>query len=63
MAHISQDDVHTIAHINHVTNGLHDLSDELYEDLMERENEKAKQTAQHICKLMAELIQSLSDDI
>jgi|TARA_R100000479_G_scaffold70504_1_gene34175 hypothetical protein len=63
MAHISQDDVNTIAHINHVTNGLHDLSDELYEDLMERENEKAKQTAQHICKLMAELIQSLSDDI
>tara|TARA_Y100001937_G_C6925624_1_gene243743 strand:+ start:123 stop:314 length:192 start_codon:yes stop_codon:yes gene_type:complete len=63
MAHISQDDVNTIAHINSVTNGLHDLSDELYEDLMDRQNDKAKETAQHICKLMAELIQSLSDDI
>jgi len=39
------------------------LVDQLYEDLMDRDNEKAKQTAQQICKVMADLIQSLSDEI
>jgi len=63
MTRISKDDVNTIAHINHVTNSLHDMATELYEDLMERENDKAKESAQNICKIMAELIQSLNDDI
>ena len=63
MTRISKQDVSAIAHINHVTNGLHDLANELYEDLMDRENDKAKDSAQNICKLMAELIQSLNDDI
>jgi hypothetical protein len=63
MTRISKQDVNAISHINHVTNGLHDLATELYEDLMDRENDKAKDSAQNICKLMAELIQSLNDDI
>ena len=63
MTRISKQDVNAISHINHVTNGLHDLANELYEDLMDRENDKAKDSAQNICKLMAELIQSLNDDI
>jgi hypothetical protein len=63
MTRISKDDVNAIAHINHVTNSLHDMANELYEDLMDRENEKAKDSAQNICKIMAELIQSLNDDI
>ena len=60
---ISKNDNQSISHINHVTNSSHDLVDQLYEDLMDRDNEKAKQTAQQICKVMAELIQSLTDEI
>tara|TARA_R100001591_G_C4351256_1_gene183148 strand:+ start:3949 stop:4143 length:195 start_codon:yes stop_codon:yes gene_type:complete len=60
---ISKDDKQSIAHINHVTNSCHDLVNELYEDLMERNNDKAKTTAQHVCKVMADLIQSLTDEI
>ena len=63
MNKISQSDVNSIAHINHVTNECHVLVDNLYEDLMDRNNEDAKQTAQHLCKVMAELVQSLTDDI
>ena len=63
MSKISHDDVNAIAHINHVTNSCHDLVDDLYEDLMERNNEDAKQTAQNLCKAMADLIQSLTNDI
>ncbi len=63
MTKISRDDVSAIAHINHVTNGCHDLVDDLYEDLMDRNNENAKKTAQLICKSMADLIQSLTTDI
>ena len=63
MSGISRNDLEVIAHINYVTHNLHDLADDLYEDLMERDNETAKIKAQNICDLMQELIQSLSDDI
>ena len=60
---ISADDYQTIRHINYVTNHLHDSVNEIYEDLMDRENEKAKEKAQHICKVCADLIQSLTNEI
>tara|TARA_Y100001937_G_scaffold128005_1_gene202016 strand:- start:762 stop:953 length:192 start_codon:yes stop_codon:yes gene_type:complete len=63
MTKISEEDVGAIAHINHVANSLHDSVDELYEELMERDNNQAKDKAQEICRICAELIQSLSDDI
>ena len=46
-----------------MSNSLHDSVDELYEDLMDRDHEAAKLHAQHICKVCAELIQSLTDEI
>lgn len=63
MAKISADDLNAIAHVNHVSNSLHDSVDELYEDLMDRDHEAAKLHAQYICKVCAELIQSLTDEI
>ena len=60
---VSKHDHSSIAHIKHVTNESNDLVNKLYEDLMDRDNEKAKQTAQQICKVMADLIQSLTDEI
>jgi uncharacterized membrane protein YoaK (UPF0700 family) len=63
MSGISRNDVEVISHINYVTNNLHDLTDDLYEDLMERDNQSAKEKAKYIVNLMEELIQSLSDDI
>jgi|TARA_E500000331_G_C16907615_1_gene561979 hypothetical protein len=63
MNDISQDDVNAIKHINFVTNNSHDLVTELYEDLMERDHQQAKIKAQKICHVMAELIQSLSDEV
>ncbi|MAO23185.1 MAG: hypothetical protein CMJ25_20725 [Phycisphaerae bacterium] len=63
MSGISRNDVEVISHINYVSNNLHDLTDDLYEDLMERDNQSAKEKAKYIVNLMEELIQSLSDDI
>jgi len=63
MSGISRNDVEVISHINYVSNNLHDLTDDLYEDLMERDNRSAKEKAKYIVNLMEELIQSLSDDI
>ena len=45
MKGVSQDDVTTIQHINHVSNTVHDFADDLYEHLMDRENDQAKQKA------------------
>ncbi len=63
MAKISGEDVNAIAHINYVANNLHDSVNDLYEDLMDRDNEGAKEKAQEICRVCADLIQSLSDEI
>ena len=63
MKGVSQDDVTTIQHINHVSNTVHDFADDLYEHLMDRENDQAKQKAQELMKVLADLIQYLSDDL
>ncbi len=42
MSIVSSDDVKAIAHINYVTHTSHDLVDDLYEDLMERDHHQAK---------------------
>jgi len=60
---ISQGDTNFIKHINYVTNNSHDLITELYEDLMDRDHNQAKQKAQKVCKVMGDLIQSLSDEV
>jgi len=36
---------------------------DLYEELMDRDNKAAKDKAQEICRICADLIQSLSDEI
>ena len=60
---VSADDVQDINHINYVTNNLHSLTDNLYEDLMDRDHEDVKKKAKNIIHIMNELIKSLSDEI
>jgi hypothetical protein len=60
---ISADDIQAINHINYVSNSMHELTDELYEDLMDRDHEQAKLKAKNIIHIMNELIKSLSDEI
>ena len=42
MSKISKEDVNAISHINFVANSIHDFGTDIYEDLMERDHEKAK---------------------
>jgi hypothetical protein len=63
MKGVLPEDNRTIQHINHVSNTVHDFADDLYESLMDRENLEAKRKAQELMKFLADLIQSLSDDI
>lgn len=63
MARVWEEDTDTINHINYVSNSMHDLADELYEDLMERDNEKAIAKSKEVVNILQELIQSLSDEI
>ena len=63
MARVWEEDTDTINHINYVSNSMHDLADELYEDLMERDNEKAIEKSKEVVNILQELIQSLSDEI
>jgi hypothetical protein len=60
---VSADDVQAINHINYVTNNLHSLTDNIYEDLMDRDHEEVKKKAKNIIHIMNELIKSLSDEI
>ena len=63
MPRVAPEDTSTISHINYVTDSIHDFGDSLYDDLMEREHEAAKKNAQKLIKVLADLIQSLSDEI
>jgi|TARA_R110002050_G_scaffold292111_1_gene447233 predicted transcriptional regulator len=63
MSRIAKEDVQAISHINYVSNSIHDFGDDIYEDLMERDHEEAKKKAQNLIKILADLIQSLTDEI
>ena len=63
MSPINKEDTHAIAHINFICRHIHDFGDDLYESLMERENEEAKKKAKDLIKVLNDLIQSLSDEI
>tara|TARA_R110002050_G_scaffold483_1_gene3179 strand:+ start:512 stop:703 length:192 start_codon:yes stop_codon:yes gene_type:complete len=63
MSRIAPEDQSSINHIKYITDNIHDFSDELYEDLMDREHEIAKKKAQDLIKILADLIQSLSEEI
>ena len=63
MSRIAPEDQSSINHIKYITDSVHDFSNELYEDLMDREHENAKKKAQDLIKILADLIQSLSEEI
>jgi len=63
MSRIAPEDQSTINHIKYISNSIHSFGDNLYEDLMDREHENAKKKAQDLIKILADLIQSLSDEI
>tara|TARA_R100000742_G_C4279054_1_gene102763 strand:- start:2093 stop:2284 length:192 start_codon:yes stop_codon:yes gene_type:complete len=63
MPRVAKEDVNAIRHITYVSESIHQLGDDIYEDLMERENEEAKRKAQALIQILADLIQSLSDEI
>tara|TARA_Y100001972_G_scaffold79409_2_gene96452 strand:+ start:3079 stop:3270 length:192 start_codon:yes stop_codon:yes gene_type:complete len=63
MPRVAPEDASTIAHIKYVSDSIHAFGDNLYEDLMERDHEAAKKNAQELIKVLADLIQSLSDEI
>lgn len=63
MPRVAKEDVNAIRHITYVSESIHQLGDHIYEDLMERENEEAKKKAQTLIQVLADLIQSLTDEI
>ncbi|QDP54089.1 MAG: hypothetical protein GOVbin1629_25 [Prokaryotic dsDNA virus sp.] len=63
MPPISPDDRQSISHITFLADSIHDFGDQIYEHLMDRENQEAKEKAQELIEKLADLIQSLSDEI
>ena len=63
MSRIAPEDSQAITHITYICDKIHDFGDELYEDLMDKQHEEAKEKAQELIKELADLIQSLSDEI
>ena len=60
---IAKEDSQAITDINYICDRIHDFGDDLYEDLMDREHEDAKSKARMLIKELADLIQSMSDEV
>ena len=63
MPPISPDDRQSVSHITFLADSIHVFGDQIYEHLMDRENQEAKEKAQELIEKLADLIQSLSDEI
>ncbi len=60
---ISKDDIESITNINFTCNNLHDLSNDIYESLMDGDYPEVRIHSQLLIQSVAELIQSLEDEI
>lgn len=63
MARVAPEDHNTIAHITFICDQIHDFGDEIYEDLMERDHKEAKKKIEQLIKELADINQSLSDEV
>ena len=63
MSRVAAEDTQMISHIEYTCESIHNFGDQLYEDLMDREHQKATEKAQELIKVLADLIQSMSDEI
>ena len=63
MSKIAPEDTQSITHIKYICDRIHDFGDDLYEDLMDRDHNQATTKAQELIKELADLIQSMSDEI
>ena len=63
MPRVAPEDKQFITHVEYICEQIHDFGDDLYEDLMERDHESAKVKAKELMKELADLIQSMSDEI
>jgi len=63
MPRIAPEDSKTITHIEFTCREIHDFGDELYEELMERDYDRATAKAKSLIKKLRDLIQSMEDEI
>lgn len=60
---VAKEDTEMIAHIEYVCSVIHNFGDDLYEDMMDRDHDSVKEIAQKLISVLADLIQSMSDEI
>mgnify|MGYP003126465395 CR=1 FL=1 len=63
MSRVAQEDEQMITHIEFMCNSIHDFNIEIYEDMMDRDYESAKEKTQKLIKVLSNLVQSMSDEI
>ncbi len=63
MSRVAEEDQKQITHIKYICNNIHDFGDDLYEDLMDRDYNKAKEKAESLIKELKDLITSMSDEV
>lgn len=63
MPRVAVEDSRAITHINYTCDKIHDFGNDLYEDLMDREYDKAKEKAELLIKDLKDLITSMSDEV
>lgn len=63
MPRVAVEDSRTITHIEYTCDKIHDFGDELYEDLMDRNYDIAKDKAIELKKILNDLIESMSDEV
>jgi hypothetical protein len=63
MSRVAVEDTQMISHIEYTCDSIHDFGDQLYEDLMDRDHQKATEKAKELIKVLSDLINSMSDEV
>ncbi len=63
MSRVAPEDTQMIAHINFTCENIHQFGEDLFEDMMERDYDKAQDKCLKLIKVLQEIIESMEDEL
>jgi|TARA_R110000744_G_scaffold297040_1_gene406873 hypothetical protein len=63
MPRVAPEDSQMIAHINYTCENIHQFGDDFYEDMMERDYDKAQDKCLKLIKVLKDMIESMEDEL
>ena len=63
MSRVAPEDTQMIAHINFTCENIHQFSEDLFEDMMERDYDEAQEKCLKLIKVLQDIVESMENEL